>query len=863
MSVKNLLLALLILLTLILTSQTVLAATQTVEVELTPSFDTYIDSDGTFHNTSTFLQAVGRWTATLTPRFALEFDTSPIHDSANISYLNLSYYVTEDQMDWDSYARLTQLTNQPSSTAFSTLWSDIYEDDDDDCYTWRWDSGIAVGEETHSFSYPSTIITDLLSNINNDWFGIGGYAHSQYNFRTGDYSIASSENPTYDPMTLTLTYDVNAPILSSPSPASSSTNSIIEPTVCINLSHPSGLTSNLTFQWFNSTTWESFGTNTSCSNGTYCHTFSNASEIATTYTWRVIGYDTASNWTNNASYTFTTTNLFPPSDISCSRNNATSVNLTWTKCPNGTGVAHTLVYYSLGYTAPNYLSGILAANTTGSSITVSDLGESSCYSFALYTNYNDSGTWSLSTRNVHSPCCTAGGEYSFAFRYENSSFSDDGDGIREPTDFYNNYINLSHYNCSTHRLTIHYVDYSTQYFDITPTWFEAPTGGNYLPIFNVTLIKDPLYFELHWNHTLLSTGTCTCNYTNSYTRILLPNSATTADNRSLITFYLITDRHIYNDYYIDDSTGGCNESIEYLYQNNLAHYSLWFEDRTTLFSSRLNYNAYASIFIYNATNEKLYIHQQYFDSNAIITPTLLYNKDYGIGVNCSVTDNRYQSIGYFRGDTEVSPSQETITILPIYEEQPSTEYFTTDFGWTDAGLLWFYFLDNSNGATNITLRVYDSDDNLVYSEYQNSNEVNFTALSTNYTQSYSINLTIEHQSFGTLYIQFVTGTYYAAVTSATEINTIFYSIFGNLPANTDTGVRMQWWAIPLFFIGLIPLSLFGAVSPPLGALSVGIWMTGYAAIVSGIPIELAAMGAFLIFFGVIMFYISRRQTGGF
>ena len=861
MNTTKILLACIILLCIIPVAQ---ASYESLTVTIDPSFDTYLETDGTWHNSSAELQATGKY-GNIANRYAVEFLLNKIHDSANITNLSFNMYCTYDNMDFDSYTRFTQLTNRPSTTDNTTLLSDILSG----YYTSKIERGtINVGDlvgntsGTGDFSFAGDIIENVTNNLTDDWFAIGSFCSSHYNFRSGNYRIASLENPSYNASYLWVSYDVNAPIVDNPSPSDSATNINLEPNVCIDLRHPSGLESNLTFQWLNGTTWETLGTNNSCSNGTYCQSFPNASTIGTTYTWRVIGYDTVGNWTNNATYSFTTSNLFPPTGIVCSRNSSTSINLTWTKCPNGTGVAHTLIYYSLGYSSPTYLTGTLGANTTGESVTIEGLSESECYSFAFYTNFNNSGVWTLSTRNVKSPCCTSGGEYSFALRYENSSFSDDGDGIREPTDFYNNYINLSHYNCSTHRLTIHYTDYSSQYFDITPTWFEAPTGGNYIPVFNVTLIKDPLYFELHWNHSINTTPAyCSCNYTNSYSRILLPDSAEDLGDRKLVTFYFITDRHIYNDYYISDPTGACNESIEYLYQDNLAHYTLWFEDRTSLFSSRLNYNAYATCYIYNATDVKMYIHQQYFDSNGMIQPTLLYGKDYGIGVNCSVVDNRYETIGYFRGDTTVSPSQSDITILPIYSDQPSTEYFTVDFGWTDAGLLWTYFLDSSNGATNVTIRIYDTDDVLVYSEYQNSNEVNFTCLGTNYTQSYLINLTITHQDFGTLYMEFVTGTYYAPVTTATEINNLFHNIFGNLPSNTETGVRMQWWSIPLFVIGLIPLSLFGAISPPLAAMGVGIWMTAYSVIVSGIPIQLAAMGAFLIFFGVIMFYVSRRQGG--
>lgn len=846
------------------------ATPQTYTIKLEPTFDSWIDYGyKTWHNDTTSLDFDGLCcgsTSKWRDRTVIEWNTSAIPDNAVITNASINITYTSCSIDNNAYHYITNITNQPSKTGSAlTVWNDCIDGSSyDDCYSRR---GAKTGAHTYEFNTSGTgdstfdAYDDPLYNLQNylteDWFAIGTYGRSDYSYRRSEGSIASIENPSSDPIILWVEYTYNGPYIDNPSPSNGATEVSAQPNTCIDLEHPSGTNMDIEWQWYNtsSSAWETYGTNTTITNGTYCQQFLNATLSSTTYQWRILANDSYGNWTNRT-FSFTTAGVFPPSDLSCSRNSSTSINVTWTECPDGAGTTHTLVYYSLGFGAPTYTSGILGANTTNEYAIIEGLDNAECYSFGLYTNYEDSeGNWTLSSRNSLSPCCTSGGTYRFYIRYENTSFADDGDGNVESTDFYNNLINLSKFNCSEHMLEVHYANYATEYWYINSSLWENPTAMNYSYL-EISTLYNPLYFVFHWNYSIYATNndsyTCPCNYTCSYSRTLLPAAGYRDTNWTNITFYFIVDRHIYNDYYVDSAD--CNTSVEYEYNDNLAHYKVWFEDRTGIFEPRRDYDSYATFYAYNATDTKLIVHQQYFDGDFKVHPTLLYNKDYGVGVNCSaISSDAYELIGYFKGRTTVSPDQETMLIVPKYTSTINYDAFTVDYGYTGANLLWVYFYDSDSHVSNINLTVrYETNNTIVYQHDVNSNENNFTIPGTDNATAYIINITLVHSEYGTMYIQFYTGTYRNPLTTATELNDLLRQIFGQLPENLDTGEEMQWYLIPMFFIALIPLSLFGAKYPPIAAFGVGGWMILFSVIVSGIPIALAGMGVFLIVIGIFM-----------
>ena len=856
------------------------AAPQTYTIKIAPSFDTWIDYDTyTWHNDSTTLDFNGHCCNSGTKwknRIAVEWNTSDIPDTAIITNASINFTCTVLDIDYNSYMYVNQISNKPTESTAISLWQDCQ-----DGGAAQWDQGYTRRGTSTATGYYEFNTTgdgdvnlqlwsmdpcqDLQDNLTADWFAVGILGRSSFAYRIAQGHIASLESPSYEPMYLWVEYTFNGPYIDDPSPSNGASEVSLSPQTCIDLSHPSGTNMDIEWQWYNTSdsTWHTYGTNNTVTNGTYCQLFDNATLPATTYQWRVRANDSFGNWSNR-SFSFTTVGCAPPTNLDCNRNDSYSINVSWTEFPDGTGTTHTLVYYRLGFSPPTYLSGTLGANTTNEYAVIEGLDNAECYSFGLYTNYEDSeGDWTLSSRNSLSPCCTSGGTYRFYIRYENTTFDDDGDGIVETTDFYNNIINLSRFNCSEHMLEVHYSNYATEYWYINESLWEAPTGMNqqYLEI---ETLYNPLYFVFHWNYSIYDVNNdsynCSCNYTCSYSRTLLPISGYEDTNHTNITFYFIVDRHIYNDYYVDDPD--CNKSVEYDFNNNLAHYNIWFEDRTNLFGQRLDYDSYASFFAYNATETKLIVHQQYLDSYGTVHPTLLYNKDYGVGINCSYTDNRYEHIGYFKGSTTVSPDQSDIVVVPKYVEQRTFEYFNVDFGWTGTNQLWVYFEDTQSDVTNINLTVrWTTNNTILYQHDVNSNENNFTIPGSNSETTYYINITLTHSQWGTMYIVFLTGTYIEPLTTATEINNILQNIFGQLPENLDTGERMQWYMLPVFFIGLIPLSLFGAKAPAIAALGVGFWMALFGVAVSGIPIQLVGMGAFLVLMGILMI-IAKVGIGG-
>ena len=836
-------------------------------VQLEPVFDTELSKWATWDNSTSEIDVYSCY-GSIEYVLVSKWNISSIPDDATITNVSLSFYVNQKFVQGGSACggRIKAMDKDPEFHSATDIFNDakdgttyhdghgLYGDD----YGRRVVNTTTDGKYNDTFD--NTPITNLTSHLSDDWWSIGLYVYIKNAWNGCERLKISSDEGTYG-MILWVEYIYNGPIQSNPSPSNGATDQSLTPTTCIDISHPSGEDMDINFYWWNGSAWNLYGHNNSVNNGTYCQTFDNASAPATTYQWRVVANDTYGNY-SNATYSFTTLGVIPPQNVECSRYNESAISLTWTKCPNGTGTAWTVIRYQLGQSnPPTWSGGALGVNTTGESAIINGLSESSCYSFSLWTNYNDSdGNWTLSTRNTRNPCCTSGGIYKLCLRYENST----NDPL-DPTINYNNLINLTKFNCSTHRLAVHYADYATEYYYINESYYVNTSAGNWTPCITINTTRDPLYFVMWWNWSIQDETwdgeNCSCNYTNSYTRTLLPSAGTWDGNQTVIDFYFITDRHIYNDYYIADEN--CNYSVEYFITNNLVKYSFAFEDRSGIFTSRTDaLDTYSSFYCYNSTKQ-LMIHQEYWDRYERVHPTLLYYKDYLVGVNCSLWQGRlYENIGLAPNKEEDPDIVEEIVINPRTNETFAfADIFTITPSWdTDGTGLYVYYVDSSGGTDTVNLTLfYKSNNTIAYTAEYSSNEVNFFYPTADQNETFITWINITHNTYGIIpTFSFEITPEISPIVTSGYINSILQDVFGNLPSNLeDPSETIEWHGIIIFVFGLIPLSLFGATNPGIASMGAGVSTLGVAMMISATAV--IGIGIVLIFFGILMIWAGRNR----
>ena len=682
--------------------------------------------------------------------------------------------------------------------------------------------------------YPLTDVKqDIQDNISRGWWAMGFDPYlNPWDAGSTTYAKWASRNHSSEHAArLWIEYDLSAPIFneSMNTPADGATDVNLTPQICVNLSHPDDFTMNITFYWWNGTGWEYFYNYTSVNNGTYCAPFMNATDPCTTYYFWVEAVDQNGNETSIV-YEFTTHCIDPPTSLDCSVHNATALNLTWTEKPNNNGTTHTLIYYEKGTCPPSWGFGTLGANTTNETAIISDLDQGSCYAFSFWTNWNSSnGTYYLSASRGTHICCTAGGDYTICLKYE--------DRNQDP-------INLSDYPCSNHTLYIHYTDGLMDTYLINN---QTYVDNNFSSCFTIGASGTVLFFELYWNETINPncTGAGFDSHC-SYRRTLLPSAASNDTGNKTITFYLITDRNVYLDYYYNFTAGA---TLETDMAGHLVPYIFNFDDRSHIFDTKPPNDASAAFYCYNVT-DKLIIHQQYWDSAQKVYPVLIHEKAYFVEVNCST--EKYSNIG-------LAPNQnlleEEIIITRISDEGISFgEVIDLSFGWVDAATgLYVHYTDTETSTSWVNCTIYDTDYNIVYTYQIASNEYNFTWNAANQSQTYFINITFSHDMFTAITtVQFPLHPGMTALTTAATIEGLFYNIFGLSPFyNIDTGEAIPWATLIMFAIAVL---IFGALitySPVLSIAAPGIWIIGFSTMVSGFDIAYIAIGFLLISLAIV------------
>lgn len=438
---------------------------------------------------------------------------------------------------------------------------------------------------------------------------------------------------------------INYGYLNGTNPTNKSTNQDLCPYVCVNLSNILGHEMNLTWYWWNGSAWRYFGHNYTVSNGTYCESFSNATDCLTTYHWMVSVNDSTGH-TENYSYYFTTGGPSPPTGLTASRNSSTSINLTWSNWTipaHFTGTTSTMIRYSISGYPANINAGTLATNDTlNETYIVEGLAEDSCYYFSAWTYYSDcGGCWSAGYDTA--TACTGGGTYNITLYWD---------------------CNLT---------KINPVDFPQ--FDNSELWAELYTGE---VIYHNNSFVGMNPFEVELNQT-------PDIWIIDYGGLGMYRSIISTQNNNL-SFYICC-RDEYNGSNLNESQ---------------VWYTFTFKDDFA--DSRFIVSPESQFYIYKYNGSSLYyIHQAYFSAEDTVRVCLNYNDRYFCGVRCPTTYIPF--LQYF--DTGTDQELEIEITTDVNATGFIHEYCDLNTSWSPGGTgIWINYTDLSYGTDNVTVRIY-------------------------------------------------------------------------------------------------------------------------------------------------------------
>ena len=442
-------------------------------------------------------------------------------------------------------------------------------------------------------------------------------------------------------------------------------------------------------------------------------------------------------------YSFTTFGypdyIDEPKNVTCIDLNETELHFSFNPFNWSYGTTWTSIYYQQGSTAPNYGEGILAGNISTFNndskvwINLSGLTKNTEYSFSFWTWFNTSiphpSFYGLSTNVTTRTNTTWYGSVNVTLRFENST--SDGSNV---------FINLTNsgLNRSTHKFIVYYADATSDTYEFTNLTYFASNGQPYQV---VSIKSSPLFYELRWNDTVdISNGME--NITCSYSRYLTPYAEDTTISQSLLTFYMLTDQHVYNEYYLQNGNYTLEENIN----ERLVEYVFDYQDNSGLFLSQPATNVYVTIFSMNNT-KKLIIDQQYWSATHETRHTIQFGKLYFIGINITTNPQPdFENIGPLPKDKSVDPYTKTIIIMPLTKESTTVSANTQyAYGWSAGATgLWFNFNNLANSTVTstylINFTVYNETGKMMYSkEVTYLTGFNFTDFNTaNHSQNYTI-----------------------------------------------------------------------------------------------------------------------------
>lgn len=620
-----------------------------------------------------------------------------------------------------------------------------------------------------------------------------------------------------------------------------------------NLSHDSGSQMNMTWWAYNETS-ESFvqiGSNLTINNGTFRQTWYNTNytvfpdgfQPCHTYYWKIEAIDLFGN--ESIFYReFTTYCIEPPTNFGFTRVDNDTLNLTWIKMDNYTGTSNTTIYYNLGgYNFPDWGEGTFLCNTTLEYF-IANLSEATCYAFSAWTVHNTSnGIWHRSINRATRSVCTEGGNFTLIFKDEDTFHT----------------LNFSRYpwNSSIFRLKVHYDDDFDQH-DISETIM------GYSKQFNINTSKDIFYLELYVHYDFddddLANGKCGRA---QYVRKLLPNAAV----NKVFTFY-IANYTVYNEYFFCmNASGTLEQYLDSSFQDSVVKYIYEFEDRTHVFDSVEENEAYIEIYSYNQSVRYI-VHQEFWDAAKKVYPHLVFEKGYLIKIGLISDTTKYALIG-------LAPVHEILQErVVIQKEDENITYLldniiTIEAAWS-GNVIHVVYADSIFQTTALTCTIHDLDGVEVYTKtVYGFSEYTFVTLVLDTTEVYEITLEITHPTFIDLYgVDTISLTFpllpgITALTDVSTFNNLITPILGLAPFhNPTTGEYMGWFEMGAFIFVLGTFGLLIQYHPPLAFLITGVELVGISALVSGFVPAIGVVGIIMAILGF-WYFLSEWRSGAY
>ena len=625
------------------------------------------------------------------------------------------------------------------------------------------------------------------------------------------------------------------------------------------------------------------------------------------------------NYNLSENETYFLTKPAEPTNFRTIQQAATSITLAWTNATVGNTSNHSvLIHYSTssppGGAIPSTWGTFGANESTWNYATVSGLAQDTTYYFVGWTYVNNSGSPTLShfsdsfatTSNF-----TEGGIYNISVRYENESNSGN---LPVDLSIWGQHKFVIH--TTTFSSEVIFDDGICTYTGDMIGYFGDNSSGN----FTIELNETILWIDFYWNYSNNSMFRCTRSHVvltgerniTFYVRTDLPVYGTTtykevhsdtsavvnpANPVTITTSYQINEVYgvyVYNasiyggwvqvgsgnytandfsvtvsddvldanstlvkvEYYTYSVVAGTTDII-----GTLVQYTYTFKDASTMFVDAEELNAYAEIYYYNDSSVKQIIHREFLSANDEVYPMLVYDKKYRIGVGLlSDASKRIELVGL--APTGTNPTPESIEIPQTVADNYSFfEVIDLDVGWSAGGSgLYVYYQDVLYGTNNVSFQVFAYNHTLVYSENSTAYNKNFTYPDADYNTTYTINITTNHSVWTTnISITFQMFGRIAPITDITSLNNLLEKIFGNTPLqNFETGETIPWTYILVGTIAFIIMMSLGYINAYVGMMGTGLWLTASPSFITGVPIQFAIVGVFLIAMSII-FALGGKQ----
>jgi len=241
-------------------------------------------------------------------------------------------------------------------------------------------------------------------------------------------------------------------------------------------------------------------------------------------------------------------------------------------------------------------------------------------------------------------------------------------------------------------------------------------------------------------------------------------------------------------------------------------------------------------------DNKMYIHQDFWDADETLTIFLSYGNEYDILLR---TDKHERAIPKITADT-FTTKEIKVGIFELDKPELVWDWVGWRAWWTAEEYIKVSYLDNLNQTDNVVLTIYDNGGVAVYTETFLTNEWSVTWTSADENRSYVVKLEINHATLGfsaTESIIVLGGEWAAPITDP-------------LPGMSQLGtLPFAWGAAVAAFFTIVVLLTFGSRHAGLSVLlaggmlviigGMGIWMMNYQIVTLVISI-----GVLLIFIKV-------------